>query len=260
MLPSAQLVSAGETAVLQCAAPRGRPEPVVFWRKDGRRLEADKLADKLGDGKQRLRLLDGGNLAIQGARSADSGRYQCVAQNAAGTREAPEVLLQVAVPPSLHKGPQDATVLVGADVEFPCSVSGDPPPDVLWRRTSDSGDDEDPVGPAPPGQPGPTAAAADQAKQAAASTVAMPLGRVHVTESRALKITNVQLADAGQYVCEADNKAGALSAAATLTVIGKYRHAGSMPWPSAFALGLRRLTAGVPWQPCPCWARPRPAC
>lgn len=189
---AAQLVTAGETALLQCGPPRGRPEPTVFWRKDGRRI--DPLLDK------RVRLVDGANLAIQGARSSDSGRYQCVAQNVAGTREAPDVLVQVAVPPSLQKGPQDTTALVGGDVEFPCSVSGDPPPDVLWRREGSE-----------------AAGAAGGAGGGVAA--AMPLGRVHVTESRALKLTNVQLSDAGRYICEADNKAGALSATATLTVI-----------------------------------------
>ena len=44
LLPSAQLVSAGDTLLLQCGPPRGRPEPSVYWRKDGRRV--DPLADK----------------------------------------------------------------------------------------------------------------------------------------------------------------------------------------------------------------------
>lgn len=44
VLPAAQLVSAGDTTLLQCGPPRGRPEPTVFWRKDGRKV--DPLADK----------------------------------------------------------------------------------------------------------------------------------------------------------------------------------------------------------------------
>lgn len=217
LLPTSQLVSAGETTLLQCGPPRGRPEPTVFWKKDGRRV--DPTADK------RVRLVDGANLAIQGARAADSGRYQCVAQNAGGVREAPDVLVQVAVPPSLQKGPQDTTALVGTDVEFPCSVAGDPSPDVLWRRSSE---------PPPGAAPGAGAAAPSGAPPAG---LAMPLNRVHVTEARALRISNVQLSDAGQYICEADNKAGALNAAATLTVI-------SMPVLSTSPPGLVTVEEG----------------
>lgn len=92
-VPTPQQVTAGETVVLQCGLPRGRPEPGVQWRKDGRRLHLDHDLDAQ---EPRLRLVDATNLAIRDARPSDSGRYQCVAHNLAGTRETPEATLQVA--------------------------------------------------------------------------------------------------------------------------------------------------------------------
>ncbi|XP_054272465.1 roundabout homolog 2-like [Macrosteles quadrilineatus] len=176
--PNSQRVAQGETVVLECSPPRGHPEPTVLWRKDGQVLDLDN--------NHRLQIVDGGNLAIQEARPGDEGRYQCVAKNTVGSRESQVAQLKVHVKPHLLRGPKDTVALAGASVVFACEAAGDPPPDVLWRRTAGGG--------------------------------SMPLGRVHVLEDRSLRLDSVVPEDEGEYSCEVDNAVGSLTASATLTV------------------------------------------
>lgn len=42
-----------------------------------------------------MHLVDGGSLVIQDARQTDAGRYQCIARNAAGTRESVVATLRI---------------------------------------------------------------------------------------------------------------------------------------------------------------------
>lgn len=42
-----------------------------------------------------MHLVDGGSLVIQDARQTDAGRYQCIARNAAGTRESAVAMLRI---------------------------------------------------------------------------------------------------------------------------------------------------------------------
>lgn len=46
----------------------------------------------------------------------------------------------------------------------------------------------------------------------------MPLGRVHVLEDRSLRLDNIEMEDAGEYTCEADNDVGSVVASGILTV------------------------------------------
>lgn len=147
---------------MECGPPRGSPEPTVSWRKNGQTLDLNS--------SKRIRLVDGGNLAIQEARQGDDGRYQCIVRNAAGTRESAVAFLKVhgkcesienmipvdgrsnsnrncylfffvrnTVKPFLIRGPQNQTSVVGSSVTFQCRVGGEPLPDVLWRRTASGG-------------------------------------------------------------------------------------------------------------------------
>lgn len=86
VVPTDTRVAAGETALLQCGAPRGHPEPNLNWKKDNKVLEVDG---------RRIRIVDGGNLMIVDVREHDEGRYQCIAHNLVGSRETPPVMLTV---------------------------------------------------------------------------------------------------------------------------------------------------------------------
>ncbi|KAG7305185.1 hypothetical protein JYU34_009220 [Plutella xylostella] len=168
----------GETVILECSPPRGSPEPSVYWKKNGQTLHFD--------GDSRMHLVDGGSLVIQDARQSDAGRYQCVARNAAGTRESTVATLRIHIKPYLITGPEDAVAQTGGSVTFQCRAGGDPLPDVLWRRSAGGGD--------------------------------MPLGRVKVLDDRSLRLDDVTIADEGEYTCEADNSVGVVTASGYLTV------------------------------------------
>ncbi|XP_070489904.1 protein sax-3-like [Chironomus tepperi] len=171
-------VAHGETVMLECGPPRGNPEPIISWRKNGQTMD---LA-----GLKRIRIADGGNLIIQNVQQSDDGRYQCIAKNAVGVRESAVAVLKVMVKPFLIRGPQNQTTVTGSSVIFQCRVGGEPLPDVLWRRTASGGN--------------------------------MPLDRVHILEDRSLKIDNITMEDVGEYICEADNGVGAIVAAGMLLV------------------------------------------
>ncbi|KAL0839414.1 hypothetical protein ABMA28_016139 [Loxostege sticticalis] len=176
--PVSTQTAQGETVILECSPPRGSPEPLVYWKKNGQTLHFD--------GDSRMHLVDGGSLVIQDARQTDAGRYQCIARNAAGTRESAIATLKIHIKPYLITGPEDVVAQTGGSVTFQCRVGGDPLPDVLWRRSAGGGN--------------------------------MPLGRVKVLDDRSLRLDNVILADEGEYTCEADNSVGAVSASGYLTV------------------------------------------
>lgn len=85
--PQNTRVALGDTALMECGAPRGSPEPSITWKRNGQFLDLSN--------SNRIRIVDGGNLAIQDARQSDDARYQCVVKNIVGVRESAVAFLKV---------------------------------------------------------------------------------------------------------------------------------------------------------------------
>lgn len=69
----------GEAVSLICQVEEGTPFPRISWLKDGRRLSGNSLDVTIDNRGQRL--------SISQAQLANTGRYTCVAENAAGSAQ-----------------------------------------------------------------------------------------------------------------------------------------------------------------------------
>lgn len=115
-----------EDVVLECNPPKGHPEPVVKWKKDGDNLDLTS--------SNRIKIDERGNLVIYKAQKKDQGRYQCSAMNTANVKTTKPVRLRVHDPPFFVKKPRDTAAIKGQDILINCEASGDPHPDIVWTR------------------------------------------------------------------------------------------------------------------------------
>ncbi|XP_045496294.1 neogenin-like isoform X2 [Colias croceus] len=119
-------VASGEPALLECASPKGAPDPSVHWVKDGRTLDVDVNG--------RIAIVDGGNLKIIESLPTDSGVYKCVASNVAGERQSRPATLLVLRRPHFLVKPNNITALINQNVEFHCQASPESDVSVTWSR------------------------------------------------------------------------------------------------------------------------------
>ncbi|OPJ77524.1 hemicentin-1 isoform B [Patagioenas fasciata monilis] len=121
--PQTAAVRLNASAVLECAA-EGVPTPRVTWRKDGAVFTGNNT---------RYSVAEDGSLHIHSVHVTDTGRYVCMATNAAGT-ERKQIDLQVLVPPTIAPGQTNITVTVNVQTTLPCETTGIPRPAICWKK------------------------------------------------------------------------------------------------------------------------------
>ncbi|MBN3312119.1 HMCN1 protein, partial [Atractosteus spatula] len=153
---------------LECKV-KGVPFPTIQWYKENKPLF-------LGD--PNIEVVNRGQvLKIRSARLGDQARYQCSAVNTAG-KQTKDFNLNVYVPPSIKGGniTTEMSALLNSSVTLECEARGVPLPAITWYKN---------------GRP------LTSSRRAA-----------YVDRGQFLKISQVQVSDAGQYTCHVTSIAG----------------------------------------------------
>ncbi|ELV11784.1 Hemicentin-2 [Tupaia chinensis] len=114
---------AGEEVTLNCEA-QGSPPPLVTWTKDSHPVSP--ITDRHG-------LLPTGSLRLAQVQVGDSGSYECMASNPAGSASR-HYVLRVQVPPQVQPGPRVLRVLAGEALDLNCVAEGNPEPQLSWSK------------------------------------------------------------------------------------------------------------------------------
>ncbi|KAI7799480.1 hemicentin-1 isoform X1 [Triplophysa rosa] len=159
------VVSRLSPVVIGCTAS-GVPHPTLYWSKDGLRLAEN------GEG---YTILPSGPLEITTAQLSHSGRYTCVAKNAAGTAHR-HVQLTVHDPPVIQSHPSTLDVILNNHVTLPCRATGSPRPTITWQKEG--------------------------------INIFTTGGVLTVLPNGGLQISKAKVEDSGTYMCVAQNPAG----------------------------------------------------
>ncbi|KAK2851255.1 hypothetical protein Q5P01_007531 [Channa striata] len=126
LLPSGvqteKVLMKGEDLMLECI-PQGFPTPKIKWMKMGDMLPSRTKLSKF----EKL-------LTITAVEEKDQGKYMCMASNSAGEAAHYFDVIVEDPPKWLTEPPKSQLTVIGSDVYIKCSVSGNPPPDITWRR------------------------------------------------------------------------------------------------------------------------------
>ncbi|KAK5869646.1 hypothetical protein PBY51_024348 [Eleginops maclovinus] len=163
---------------LECISS-GIPPPSITWLKDGRPVDTTQGHLKLESAGRLLK--------VKEARLEDSGKYTCLATNAAGEAQQ-HTRLSVHEPPSIPYSGEiiNQTILSGFPTELECKATGSPLPAITWYKD---------------GRPLTSAAGVTMLKR-----------------GQLLEIERAQLSDAGMYRCVAVNLAGVAEISHSLQV------------------------------------------
>uniref|UniRef100_A0A3Q4HTJ7 Hemicentin 1 n=1 Tax=Neolamprologus brichardi TaxID=32507 RepID=A0A3Q4HTJ7_NEOBR len=169
-LPSEMGVLLNQTIQLVCQA-QGTPTPTIQWLKDGEAINST--------GSKGLRISgNGSKLTVLRAQTADSGKYTCVATNAAGEEDR-IFNLNVYVPPVIigNSGAvEELAAVLDGSVSIECVATGSPLPQLNWLRN---------------GLPLPVS-----------SHIRL------LSAGQVLRVARIQVSDGGRYTCVASNRAG----------------------------------------------------
>ncbi|XP_073415578.1 hemicentin-2 isoform X1 [Dendrobates tinctorius] len=179
-LPSERIIQVTREVTLECPA-EGTPPPQILWLKDGGPLDLFSFPN--------IRLSpDGRSLVLTSVQASDSGRYTCLARNIAG-EDTKVFVLNILAPPMFESGDNVSETLSsapGSQVTLECHASGSLPMQLTWMKDGNQ----------------------------------LPTSRFLRISSggRILRISHVQVSDAGVYTCLASSPAGTAEKSFTLLV------------------------------------------
>ncbi|KAM9726900.1 inactive tyrosine-protein kinase 7 isoform 2-T2 [Menidia menidia] len=119
-----QVFTANTNQQMACYPPRGKPNPEVWWEREGQRVPSEGRVHQ-----------EGQYLIFSPTEEGDSGTYTCVAQNKAG-RRMQEVTFTVATAPVWVLRPQDSSLEEGRPGYLHCQAQANPQPEVTWLRNN----------------------------------------------------------------------------------------------------------------------------
>ncbi len=124
-VPKSRQVNAGMTVNMECKAPKGLPEPTVWWEKNNVQIFPSK----------NVQIHANGTLEISNVSLQDSGDYLCVAKNDAGYKYSSAASLSVFEKPSFVLKPElTAKFESGSRAELRCEANGYPKPQIEWKK------------------------------------------------------------------------------------------------------------------------------
>ncbi|KAG5837615.1 hypothetical protein ANANG_G00241260 [Anguilla anguilla] len=156
----------------ECKAT-GKPRPTYRWLRDGAPLSPEARMEFVN-----------GLMSIRRVGIADSGMYQCIAENKYGAIYSNAELKVLASAPAFPPSPVRVIATVGKEVSLECRPSASPKPTVTWKR----GDRR-----------------------------ILPSKRILLLNNT-LRILNSSRGDEGNYVCQAINMFGFAEMTTTLWV------------------------------------------
>ncbi|KAA0714687.1 Contactin-5 Precursor [Triplophysa tibetana] len=172
MINDTQLDS-GEQLRWECRAA-GKPRPTYRWMRNGEPLSPQSRVEMVN-----------GELIIHRLQQADSGMYQCIAENKYGSIYSSAELKILASAPIFSTNPVRLIATVGRDVSLECRPRASPKPRITWKRN-------------------------DRRVQ--------PSRRIMLLRNNTLRIINSSRTDEGNYVCRAENQFGSAELMTVLLV------------------------------------------